>query len=190
MYTIQFLQEELSTFEQVGFQRTLREIITLGGRFKVERQHWGTSTLTRKERKEAATLSPDRTDLVADHKGILLLNFAQVATLYLQKIRLTTPKPYCGNHPGACYLNGRKKPTTSYLEWDDWVAFHTLVNGVCDYLQVSANIWTLPQDARGKMWIRKGTLPRLKWDYQEKWEPPGSLQPLRVWNTGSADQFT
>lgn len=174
MYTIQFLDDTTdSTFAQRRFQQTLQETILQDGRFRVGAQHWGTSTLTRKERAQAG------------------VEVWKVMTLYLQRIRLTTPKPYCGNHPGPCVVGflPRKKPTASYLEWDDWVAFHTLVNQVCDNLQVSANIWTLPPDAKGKMWIRKGTQARQRWDYQDDWSR-GGLQPLRVWNTGTPDQFT
>lgn len=111
--------------------------------------------------------------------------------IYLQRIRLTHKKEYCGNHPGNCIINpfrgAEKKKITSYLEWDDWVAFHSIVNRVCNRLRVDANIWTLPQDVQGKMWIRKGTQARVRYDYTETFNNFGL--PIRHWNTGTPDQF-
>jgi hypothetical protein len=112
-------------------------------------------------------------------------------TLFLKRIRLVTSKPYCGNHPGECQVNPfrgqEKKKVTCYLEWDDWVAFHTLVNRLLSSKRVRANIWTLPPDVKGKMWIRKDRLPRLHWDYNEL--PDRSGRIIRHWNTGTPDQF-
>jgi hypothetical protein len=107
-------------------------------------------------------------------------------------VRLTTKKPYCGNHPGPCLLGGRKKPTTNLLEWDDWVAFHTLVNRFLDKRMISANVWTTPQDVKGKMWIRKGLQGRVRYDYTETYPQFAGIRtvaPLRVWNQGTEDQF-
>lgn len=116
----------------------------------------------------------------------------KLPTLYFQRIRLVNRKPYCGNHPGECfvnpYLGPQKKPNATYLEWDDWVAFHNLINGLLNQRHVSADVWTLPQDVSGKFWIRKGLIARRKYDYQDDWSR-GGFQPIRVWNTGTPDQF-
>lgn len=105
-------------------------------------------------------------------------------------VRLTKTKPFCGNHPGPCEINPfrgpQKKKNSSTLEWDDWVAFHTLVNRVLNRAKASANVWTKPQDAKGKFWIRKGMMPRVRYDYTEEY---GRYAPLRIWNVGTPDQF-
>jgi hypothetical protein len=110
-------------------------------------------------------------------------------TIKLHKIRLTQKKSYCGNHPGPCDLaNGpARKMNATYLEWDDWVAFHKIVNDTLDSLQVSADVWTMPRDVPGKFWIRKGTSARERFDYEEGFNSYG--RPVRVWNKGSQDQF-
>ena len=113
---------------------------------------------------------------------------AKYWTIWLSKIRLNAKKPYCGNHPGPCdALNAGRKMNATYLEWDDWVAFHGLINGVLDTMQVSADVWTLPQDVQGKFYVRRGTLARVKFDYEEEYNSIG--RPIRVWNTGTPDQF-
>jgi hypothetical protein len=112
----------------------------------------------------------------------------ELPCIILRTIRLVTSKPYCGNHPGPCDLRevGGKKRITPFLEWNDWVAFHGLVNKVCGRLRVNADIWTSPQDAKGKFWIRKGMLPRVRFDYTEEYI---GGRPNRIWNTGTPDQF-
>jgi hypothetical protein len=175
MYTIQCLDAP-GTFVERALQQTLNDTMTQDGRFRVISQRWGHSTMTRKERKEAGTEA------------------WEYNTLYLQKIRLTSAKPYCGNHPGPCLIGPggpRHKPNTVFLEWDDWVQFHNLINGVCDQLQLRANIWTRPRDAHGKFWIRKDLTARVKWDYTEEGRgKPPYVSIIRVWNTGTPDQFT
>jgi hypothetical protein len=104
----------------------------------------------------------------------------------LRRVRLLTPKPYCGNHPGECAVGGPKK-TMSYLEWDDWVRFHAVVNDVLDSLGADADVWSTPQDVKGQMWIRKGTSRRVRYDWEESFNRFGL--PLRVWNQGTPDQF-
>lgn len=109
-------------------------------------------------------------------------------TIWLSKIRLNASKPYCGNHPGPCDVaNAGRKMRAKYLEWDDWVAFHGLVNGVLDAIAVSADVWTLPQDVQGKFYIRRGLQARKVFDYEEGYNSYG--RPVRVWNKGTPDQF-
>jgi hypothetical protein len=165
MYTIQVL----SSHDIDRVRRHLEDKVAKDGRFRIGTLSQGVSALTRKERREA------------------VVEMWEVPTLYLQRIRLKEAKPYCGNHPGPCVLTGQKKPTSTLMEWDDWVAFHTLVNKVLDQLHVKANVWTLPYDVKGKMWIRKGTHARVRWDYTEEYD--GRIQPLRHWNVGTPDQF-
>jgi hypothetical protein len=122
-------------------------------------------------------------------------NYPQVGktmlpTIFLSSVRLSQKKPYCGNHPGPCevnpFLGPQPKKNATWLEWDDWVAFHTLVNNLLNQRHMSANIWTTPQDAKGKFWIRRGRQARLHYDYSEE-NYGGRI--IRVWNTGTEDQF-
>ena len=105
---------------------------------------------------------------------------------WLSRIRLSVAKAYCGNHPGSCEFPDRKKPRRTYLEWDDWVAFHSLVNEVLHSLSVSADVWTHPQDVRGKFFIRKGMAARTRFDWEESFSHG---RPIRVWNKGTDDEF-
>jgi len=111
--------------------------------------------------------------------------------LTLRRVRLRVKKNYCGNHPGVCvvnpYLGPQKKPIASYLEWDDWVAFHSVINDCLDKMKIDADIWSTPHDVKGKMWIRKGTQRRVKYEWEEK--QTNHWQPLRIWNQGTPDQF-
>jgi hypothetical protein len=104
---------------------------------------------------------------------------------------LINRKPYCGNHPGECLVNPftgpTKKPNATYLEWDDWVKFHAFVNRVLNRFKTNANVWSTPMDVRGKMWIRKGTSPRINWDWEERLDNYGRI--VRDWNQGTPDQF-
>lgn len=106
----------------------------------------------------------------------------------ITRVRLKKAKPYCGNHPGPCVADGRKKPNTTFLEWGDWVAFHAIVNAILNIPVFEADVWSLPQDVAGKMWIRKNNQPRLRWDYEDQ-TPPGAFHPRRIWNVGTPDQF-
>lgn len=109
-------------------------------------------------------------------------------TIKFNRIRLTTKKSYCGNHPGPCdAINQGRKMNAAYLEWDDWVAFHGLINFALDGLCVSADVWTLPQDVSGKFWIRKGMHARVKFDWDAEYNSTG--RSIRVWNKGTPDQF-
>lgn len=106
----------------------------------------------------------------------------------ISKVRLTQKKPYCGNHPGPCPADGKPKPNSTLLEWEDWVAFHALVNRTLNRFRTRANVFTLPYDVKGRMWIRKNDKARVRWDYEEQ-ARPGFMVPLRIWNQGTPDQF-
>lgn len=107
--------------------------------------------------------------------------------IYLKPVRLREGKPYCGNHPGECPIGGPPKKTATYLEWEDWVAFHKLVNATLNRFHTHADVWSTPADVSGKMWIRKGTLPRVHWDWTEDMDRYG--RTVRTWNRGTPDQF-
>lgn len=74
-----------------------------------------------------------------------------------------------------------------WLEWDDWVKFHALVNATLNRVRCQADVWSTPQDVRGKMWIRRGKLTRVKWEWTETFNSIGL--PIRHWNQGTIDQF-
>lgn len=111
-----------------------------------------------------------------------------VEGIRIHKVRLTEKKPYCGNHPGPCPLSDKPKPRSTLLEWDDWVAFHKLINRTLNKFRTKANVFTLPYDVQGRMWIRKSDKARVRWDYEERVRP-GFLISLRIWNQGTPDQF-
>lgn len=79
------------------------------------------------------------------------------------------------------------KPRATYLEWNDWVKFHSVVNRVLNRFRADADVWSTPQDIRGKMMIRKGTKARLHYDWEEKTDNYGRI--IRVWNAGTPSQF-
>lgn len=113
----------------------------------------------------------------------------------VKPVRLIRMKPYCGAHPGECVVNPyaapEKKRNSRCLEWNDWVAFHDLVNDFVDLGGYDADIWTTPMeqlDHGKKMWVRKNGLRRTQWDYEERYVG-NHWAPQRIWNTGSADQF-
>jgi hypothetical protein len=126
-----------------------------------------------------ATLTP-----IHDNKGN--------PCIVVKPVRLLKKKPYCGNHPGECVVNpffgARKKPNVTFLEWDDWVKFHGVVNRVLNRFHTHANVWSNPQDVRGKMWIRKDLKPRIKYEWTEDYNSIGL--PIRTWNQGTEDQFS
>ena len=123
----------------------------------------------------------------------------RVECVELRRIRKAAPSDYCGQHPGPClvpFLGERPKQKNRLLEWDDWVRFHGIVNGVLDAMGAVADVWTRPQEAvpmpgtgsRARFWIRKGDKARVKYDWEDDYRP-GRFNPIRLWNMGSPDQF-
>lgn len=113
----------------------------------------------------------------------------------LGKVRLKEAKPYCGQHPGECFLGATRRGR--WLEWDDWVEFHALVNDVLDELKIPADVTTRPMETvdcvrglKGLFWIRKGERRRLRYEWREDWTNAGLRGPTRWWNPGTEDQFT
>lgn len=102
----------------------------------------------------------------------------------LKPVRLVKAKPYCGQHPGECVVGGPKKKL-KLLEWDDWVAFHGLVNDALDVLKFEADAWTNPPERleRGsKMFVRRNNRRRVRWDWEET--ERNQYRAVRVWNPG------
>jgi len=157
-YTIRFNQDNNGTIQGKVFAY-LNERMTKEGKFR-------------------ATLTP-----FTDNKGRTCIK--------IKPVRLVKKKPYCGNHPGECVINPflgvQKKKNATYLEWNDWVQFHGLVNRVLNRFRVDADVWSTPQDVRGKMWIRKGKQARKQYDWTEDYSAYG--QPIRHWNVGDETQF-
>ena len=114
-------------------------------------------------------------------------------SIAVMTVRLREKKLYCGNHPGECAVGPKRKAT--YLEWDDWVEFNGLVNDVLDKLKANADVWSLPQDVNGKMWIRKGTQRRFRYEWEDDTSEKSMMRiafgnnPIRIWNQGTPDQF-
>lgn len=105
----------------------------------------------------------------------------------IRLVRLVKKKAYCGNHPGECPVDNKPKPISSHLEWEDWVKFHAIVNRALNRFKTDANVWSLPHDVRGRMWIRKGLQARLHYDWTERFDSYG--RAIRDWNPGTEDQF-
>lgn len=145
------------------------------------------------EKKQTLLLAALQAKLVKDGKynAKLVIGMAgKFPAIICKTVRLAKAKPYCGNHPGECEVipgfATPKKKVMTYLEWDDWVKFHALVNGVLDRLRIRADVWSNPQDVPGKMWIRKGMNARVRWDWTEN---HNGFRTIRIWNQGSPDQF-
>ena len=111
-------------------------------------------------------------------------------SIHIKCVRLVKAKAYCGQHPGECiinpYIGPQKKKVGKWLEWEDWVKFHAFVNRVLNRFKTHADVWSHPPDVRGKMWIRKGVKPRIKWEWEDNWD---SGRRIQVWNQGTPDQF-
>ena len=112
--------------------------------------------------------------------------------IVVKPVRLLKKKAYCGNHPGECEINpftrtAPKKMNATFLEWEDWIKFHSLVNRCLNKFHADADVWSTPIDVNGKMWIRKGKSARKRYDWREVYNPYG--QDTRVWNQGDASQF-
>jgi hypothetical protein len=109
----------------------------------------------------------------------------------IRKVRLIAAKPYCGQHPGECFVtpfSKERKPRMKYLEWDDWVAFHALVNKVLDRFKACADVWSRPAEAGSDMWIRRGLRSRVRWEWEDDWTGQ-AFRPRQIWNPGTDDQF-
>lgn len=107
------------------------------------------------------------------------------------RVRLTKAKEYCGQHAGPCQVNRfvqRKRKVMTYLEFDDWIAFHGVVNDVLDKLKVEADVFTRPLETRGKMFVRRVRLGRrVVYDYDVVDVSYG--REVHAWNLGTPDQF-
>lgn len=96
--------------------------------------------------------------------------------LNISRVRLIKKKDYCGQHAGPCQINpffNKKHNHTCFLEWNDWVSFHNIINDVLDEHGLSANITTQPAERivdlpNGKaarfFWIRKGLKRRFNYE--------------------------
>lgn len=165
MYTIQFLKGGTEKRDQV--LDYLQARIAKDGRFRCVL-----------ERADCPTKREDRR---------LIGSIYSLPSILVHNVRLVKAKPYCGNHPGECPVSDKPKPVSHRLEWEDWVAFHQIVNRALNRFKSNANVWSLPYDVRGRMWIRKGRMARLKYDWTEEFDSYG--RAIRYWNPGTEDQF-
>ena len=96
------------------------------------------------------------------------------------KIRLRKSKPYCGNHPAECLLQGGrepKHPKTCHLEGADWVAWNDMINDVLDERKVFANFWSMATSFNSKTafrlrsgWHRRVKYPMAFNGFQNEWD--------------------
>lgn len=117
------------------------------------------------------------------------------STCSVEGIRLLKPKPYCGNHPGPCdvgagIVNPLKKKRAMYLEWVDWVTVHRHINDLLDKVAAAmpdtfADVFTLPQEVDGRLWIRRKGVRRHRYDYLEHRGVFG--RPQRAWIRGDGE---
>jgi hypothetical protein len=109
-------------------------------------------------------------------------------TIFVKPVRLVKARPYCGAHFGPCPVSNKPKPRATYLEFSDWIKFHKLVNTVLNKYRVNADVWTTPMEGGvSKMWIRKGSKARVRYDWTEMYNTYGRV--ARIWNQGTDDQF-
>lgn len=117
----------------------------------------------------------------------------------LRTVRLITSTPYCGNHAGPCivrFAGVRARRTGRWLEGEDWIKVHALVNGVldaygvaCDVYTNGADVFTVPGIPKKRMVVRSATLgARRRFDYTDG-AKPGDTFPHYRWNPGTDDQF-
>jgi hypothetical protein len=111
-----------------------------------------------------------------------------------KSVRLTKAKPYCGNHLGPCAIPNRPKPTSSCLEWDDWVQFNNLVNDFLDTQQQPSDAWSNPgeptDNGKKEFYIRRNNQRRIYWDWTEgEYVIRKQKMWVRIWNHGTPDQF-
>ena len=127
---------------------------------------------------------------------IMVREVKGLSAILIKGVRLTQAKPYCKQHALECQVDpftGKlpHKPMATFLEWSDWISFHQVVNNLLNQRHVSANIWTNPPeklDKGNRMWIRRGLLPRIKWDVEGTVNRFGRID--EVWNHGDTSQFT
>jgi hypothetical protein len=114
--------------------------------------------------------------------------------IIVKPVRLRASKLYCGQHPGECLVGAKRK--SKCLDWDDWAAFHGLINDALDDLKIEAEAWTTPMepiDKGRKMWVRRDNKRRERWDWHD--DPNDRYGGIfrnvnRIWNHGSPDQFS
>lgn len=82
----------------------------------------------------------------------------------LKKVRLTSKKQYCGNHPNECVLTHDTHRNTRFLEGADWVEFNDTLNNILDKLNASADIYSKPLEIKDKLFVRKGFERRINYD--------------------------
>jgi hypothetical protein len=119
--------------------------------------------------------------------------------IVIKGVRLTTAKPYCGQHPGECLINpftgkAPKKPNDSRLEWDDWIQFNNLVNDFLDKLPHASEAWSScppeQMDKGRKFYFRRNNQRRIYWDWTEgEYVIRKQKMWVRIWNHGTPDQF-
>src|SRR5947209_8616203 len=91
----------------------------------------------------------------------------------LFSIRLKMSKGYCGNHPGARRVIGRKHAPHKFLEGLDWCSFNDMVNDLLDRLDLDADVRSTT------CWVRKGGKRRTCYGMvggvfgHADWEPHG-----------------
>jgi hypothetical protein len=110
--------------------------------------------------------------------------------ILMKGIRLTKKSSYCGAHAFPCPVGAPKKNAT-FLDWQNWIEFHQVVNSLLNQRHCSANIYTNPPetlDQGNRMWIRRGMQARVRWDVEGHMNNYGRME--EVWDHGTPSQFT
>lgn len=113
----------------------------------------------------------------------------KLPSIHVSPVRLVKPKPYSGQRPegNSTRFYQPKLKKSRYLEWNDWVRFHRLVNRVLNRFRTHANVWTEPPYIKGKMWIRKGLQARFRYNVEVTFDRFG--REIHEWNPGDDSQF-
>jgi hypothetical protein len=175
MYVIQCLSRKTNIDK---LAQSLIARIQKDGRFRVNHLEVGTVKTSREDRR---TLGKVWT----------------MPAILMKGIRLTKKSSYCLQHPGECLIDpftGKLPPkkNATFLDWDNWIAFHNLVNGLLNQRHASANVWTNPMELlapdKKRMWIRRGKQARIKWEWETSYNNYG--RRVQTWNSGTIDQFS
>lgn len=119
----------------------------------------------------------------------------------IRNIRLNEKKPYCGNHPEMCELQGfgnRKPRMNDCLEGADWVDWNDRLNDVLDALNVSADVassaCTLRRNTKrrtnyGSYWVGNFAQWEVYGEHSDYADYCGQVAPASVYPFGTPGEY-